>query len=234
MFKKRPVLTKWNGTMYSFLTVVIYRSASREHKLLGMLRRWQVPQSGPLPGLVCLVRVSSYLCCRLAAGQFGNHIYSNDQNGWTSLSTWHCWWYGWVVCLCSATRNIFSLVIGIIHQLTNTNVIHLFKCKSSSPSLTFDELKWNNNTQVMLKKGAKVQLSFSFTAGAARVFAYQCDSIQLLSVINIMVSIVIHHCVSSSISWDSLSHIFFFNQWIFQICKRRNNSVFNIFFHNKH
>lgn len=115
---KKTSASTWNGTTYSFLTVVICRSASREHKLLGMLRGRQVPQSGPLPGLVGLVRVFSYLCCRLAAGQIGNYIYSNDQNGWDSLSAWHCWWYGWVVFLCLATRNLF------IHQLTNTNLIN--------------------------------------------------------------------------------------------------------------
>lgn len=106
---KTSVFSKWNVGINFLLS---YLSASREHQLPGVLGRRQVPQSGSLPGLVCVVCIFSHLSCRAAAGQLGNHIYSNDQNGWEYLSAWHCWWYGWVVHLWSTTVLLFSLCLS--------------------------------------------------------------------------------------------------------------------------
>lgn len=99
---------------YSFFTVVTFLSAPREHQLPGVLGGRQVPQSGPLPGLVCVVCVLSDACCRVAAGQTGNYIYSNDQNGWSSLSAQHCWRYGWVVRLSSVS---VVFIIPLLHKI---------------------------------------------------------------------------------------------------------------------
>lgn len=92
-----------------------YPSASTEHQLPCLLGGRQVPQSGPLPGIVCVVCVSSDLCCRLAGGQTGNYIHPDDQNGWGGLSTWHHWWYGWVIRLCSVTVFLFSF--PLLHSI---------------------------------------------------------------------------------------------------------------------
>ena len=99
------------------LTVVSYLSASREHQLPHMLRRWQVPRSGSLPGLVCVVCIFSDLGCRLAGGQTGNYIYSDDQYGRDGISTRHYWWYGWVICLWSVPMCFFTFSKVVILPL---------------------------------------------------------------------------------------------------------------------
>lgn len=77
----KPSVPLNNQAFCSSLTTLTSPSASGAHQLPGMLRRWQIPRSGSLPGLVCVVCVLSDLCWTVVAGKSGNYICSNDQNG---------------------------------------------------------------------------------------------------------------------------------------------------------
>lgn len=144
----------WVERRYSFFTV-IFPSASWEHQLLDVLGRRPVPQSGSLQGLVSVVCILSDLCCRVAAGQSRDYIYSNDQDGWDGLSARHCRWYGWVARLWSATVLLFSsCCVYIIFldrrlHLTNTDwhsFVH-FKCSILIlRSLTVAAPNWEDNS----------------------------------------------------------------------------------------
>lgn len=177
---------------------MIYFSASREHKLLVMLRRRQVPQSRPLPGLVCLVRVFSYLCCRLAAGQIGNYIYSNDHNGWDSLSAWHCWWYGWVVCLGSSPHASlqFLLCVSSISSVKQIFLICLvfirwqiafvlFKCKCHAPQV-LPLINWSETITLQLswnlQEVRKSRNTFFVNMVLSAAFVFHCRCCQNLCI----------------------------------------------------